>query len=189
MLAVGQVHLPLEQLARATAELDTDDRVVHAVGDVDGQAPPALEIGLPPIHGRDEPGEGEDAGRERPRHAQPQRVRHHGSLREPAQDRAPRRDARLLSHRAEPVGEHQVRLPEGRGVRVADPLNGVPVMTRLVGDPQRCLRGERGQASPRVEQVQQRKQVVLVDPAPVQEDQYALGLRRRGSQPVDQVVE
>ena len=67
---------------------------------------------------------------------------------------------------------------ERRGVRVADLAHRVPV--RAAGrQAQRPARRDPDEAPLRVEHVEERHEIVLVGPAPVEEDERALGLARR----------
>ena len=128
-LAVGHDGAGLDEpVARVAAELDRDDRVVRAVADRHREArrPWPRSSSKPSTSGMKPLSAMIPAGRGR-RGAEPERVRHHRSLREPAEHRPLVRDAVLGQQVVEPAGELRIGRVEGLGVGVADAPHDVPV--------------------------------------------------------------
>ena len=130
----------LEQLAGAARERDVHDRVVAAVGDERARARAVGERGLPAVDGRDEAGEGEDAGGRRAVRAEPQRVAHHRAHREAAEDGPLRGRARALPQLVVQLRERAVGGVERVVVGVADARHDVPVVPRPARELQRRAR-------------------------------------------------
>ena len=84
-LAVGERdRAALQPLAGLAGEADADHGVVGAVLDHQFQAR-AVEVELEPLHDRHEARQGQQRARRGPPGLQPERVRHHAALREPAE--------------------------------------------------------------------------------------------------------
>ena len=105
----------LELFLRPPAPLDADDGVVGAVPDRDRRQR-ALEVEREALDGRDEPAQGEDAGRTRPVRAEPEGIAHHRALGEAADHGSFRRDAEPV----QPGRGALVAGPERLGVREAE---------------------------------------------------------------------
>jgi len=148
----------------------------------------ALEVKLEPIDRGHEAAQRDESRRSRPAAAESQGVGHHRALREAAEDGALRRDAGLPREGVEPGAGALERREERSGIRVADPVDGVPV--RAVGrECERAARRGAEQAAVGVEHVEERREVELVGAAAVQEDERALGLAGGRARPVDERVE
>ena len=134
---------------------------------------------LPPLHGRDEAREREDARRRRSFAREPERVAHHRAHREPAEDGALRADAGVSPKLVVEGGELGEGGVKALRIGVADTGNDVPVVARQAGERQRGARRDDVQAALRVERVGEAEQVVLVGAAAVVEDEQAVELPGR----------
>jgi hypothetical protein len=170
ILSVGHVQPHrFEQLARGPPELDADDRVVAPVRDGDRKPGAAREVELEPFDLGDEAAHGENRGGAGPPCAEPERVGHHRSLGEAAEDRAFRRHLELCECRLEPLGHPCEGGEERFGIGVADLADDVPV--RSAGRKrERAAREEADQPAVGVEKVEKRCEVVLVGAATVEEN-------------------
>ena len=140
-----------------------------------------------PGSGRYESAERDERRRARAPGPEPERVGHHRALREAAEHRPRRRDARLLGDGVEPRAGAGERGGERLRIRVPDLAHRVPVgaARRKV---ERPARRDPEQASLGVEVVEQRMEVVLVRAPSVEEDEEALRLARGRPFEVGQLV-
>ena len=156
--------------------------------DRDRQAAEPVELELEVRHRGDEAAHGEQPGRPRAARAERERPRHHRALGEAAEHRALDRDAGALREPLEPGAEALERRQERLRVRVADLLDQVPV----VADRRQLQRaaGERAdEPLARVEDVEQRDQVLLGGAASVQQHDRAGGLALGRPQLVYEIVD
>jgi hypothetical protein len=70
----------------------------------------------------------------------------------------------------EALGQQLISDPEGLRMRVADPLDDVPVAPARWNAPERRPGGRREQPAVRIERVEQAEEIVLVGPPTVVED-------------------
>src|SRR5438105_3178860 len=146
-----------EQLLRAAAELDGDHVVERPVADRDRRQR-RLEVELEALDDGDEAGEGDDRRRPRSILAEPERVAHHGALREAAEDRVLRRDPGLSRERVEPAGGAVEGRVERLRVGRRDAAERVP-MRAARRERERAAQRHPDQAPLRVEEVEQRVEV------------------------------
>jgi len=173
VLAIEHVRARLlEQRARLTAELDRDHRIEGAVSDRDGRQR-RVEVELEAFDGRHEAVEGDDPRGPRAAASESERVAHHGTLREAAEDRP-------LVGQVEPVEPRRdalVRRQEGIRVRKPNLADRVPVCAARRKN-ERPARRDPEQAPLGIERVEQWDEVVLVRAAAMEEDERALGFAR-----------
>ena len=130
---------------------------------------------------RDEAAERDQAGGPWAVGAQPEGVGHHGALREPAQDQALGLDAVLAEQLVQPPSHQAVRRLERIRVGEPDLADHVPVPP-AGREGERPAHGHAEQPPLGVQRVDQRKQVVLVGRASVEEDERSLGIAVGGSE-------
>ena len=168
-----------EARSRLAAPLDGDHRVEHTVRDRaawNGRRDVELEAG----DGRHEAGERDEPGGSRPTGSEPERERHDRSLREATQHGLLRRDSGLGGEVVEPARSESERLGERAGIRVADPLDGVP-MGAAGRKVEWAARGHAEHSSLGIEQIEQREEVAFVGAAAVEEDEQSVGFACRRS--------
>ncbi len=168
-------------------ELDRDHGVQRAVPDRDRNAEVLGEVELEALDGRDEAAQRDQRGRRRAAAAEPERVAHHGALREAAEHGARRGHPRGLCKRVEPRRHQRQRLEEGLRIGVADPRDHVPVRAAR-RQAQRPPRRHGDQSPLRVEHVGQRLQVVLVRRAPMQQHERSFRCPGGGADAVGDVA-
>src|SRR5215211_1940700 len=187
-LAVGHASARgLEPFARIAAPLDADDRVVDPVADRHGQAGGLGEVELEALDRWDEPAQRKDAGGPGAPRAQRERVRHYGTLREATEYRSFGGEPMRGEEGVEPGGGERIAGVERLRVRVADALDGVPVVA-AGRQHQRAPGRSSQQPALWIELVEQGKEIVLVDAAPVQQHQRGGGLALWWPDAMDQRV-
>src|SRR5207344_673654 len=127
VLAVEHIRAGLlERAPRQAAPLHRDHGVGGSVTDRDPGWRGA-ELELETLDRRDEPAQRDERRRARAAEAKPERVGHHRTLGEPAEDRSLRRDPGFLGQGVEPARDRRVRGEERVRIGVADLANGIPV--------------------------------------------------------------
>ncbi len=141
-----------------------------------------LEVELESGHGGHEAGERDEPRGPWPSLAEPERVRHYRTLREPSEHDPLAREAALGSDVVEPRRGHRERLRERHRIRVADLLDGVPVRSPR-GKVEWPAWGDGEEPAFGIEEIEQRKEVALVGSAAVEQREQSFRFRRRAGGP------
>ena len=165
---------PARHLLRLGRELRRDHGIERAVRDRDRDVLEARRVERPPLDTRHEPGHRNERSRARTVGAEAHRVAHDRPLREAAEHDALDRHREVVEKR----GETGRRLVERRRIGCRDPAERVPVPS-AGREAVRAARRDPEQPPVRVEQVEERIQVVLVGPAPVEQHERARRSPRR----------
>jgi len=137
----------------------------------------AVQVELEALDSRDEAAECDNCRRPWATPAEAQRVGHHRSLREAAEDDPFRRDSGLGRGFVQPAAGLLDRGGERRRIGIPDAADHVPVRSAR-GQRKRGARREAEEAASRIDEIEHRDEIELVRTAAVQKDERADGSGR-----------